>query len=223
MRPTILSFFLLFSLYSFAQDEIFLENPSFEDFPKLGQTPKRWHNCGFSGESEVDIHPVDNGEFQVETCAVDSQTYLGMVTRDNDTWEAVGQRLSDSLKRGKTYSFNIFLAKSNSYLSASALDFSRDLDRIHYINPIILKIWGGDGYCRKLELLAESPLITNTNWLNFNFNIKPETDIKYITFEAFYQTPILFPYCGNILLDGASSFTEIIINDTKKAQPPKGD
>lgn len=216
MRSNLILLLSLVSFCSFAQDEIFLENPSFEDFPRLSKTPEHWYDCGFQGTSPVDIHPVDDCYFGVETCPINGQTYLGMVTRDDETWEAIGQRLSKPLNKGKTYSFNISLARSDTYLSASALNPLSDTTRIHYTIPIILKIWGGNSFCAKAELLAKSPLITDTNWLDFNFIIKPKTTIKYILFEVFYQTPTLFPYCGNILLDNASSFVEITVDNEKK-------
>ena len=61
-----------------------------------------------------------------------------------------------------------------------------------------------DKECSKRELLAESPLIGNTNWEPFAFKFEPKQTHTHITFEAFYKTPVLFPYNGNILVDNAS-------------------
>lgn len=222
MRFT-LSLLILFSFFFCdAQEEIFLKNPSFEGFPKLSHTPSDWFDCGFPGESQVDIHPVPASEFQVNKVAVDGQSYLGMVTRENETWEAIGQRLSQPLIGGKTYSFSINLAQSATYISAiSTPGLSTISQKINFSTPIKLKIWGGHGYCKKEELLAESPLIINTDWQDFSFTFQPKADFSYIVFEAFYKNPTLLPYNGNILLDNASSILEIDNEDFSSADSIK--
>jgi len=215
MRLILFSFCLFFSFSCFAQEEIFLENPSFEDFPKLSHTPKGWYNCGSANESPVDIHPVPDSKFQVNKTAFNGNTYVGMIVRANETTEAIGQRLSQPLKAGKVYSFSIHLARSSTYLSSLSDNKGKKkkaekIKKENFVTPIKLRIWGGDGYCKKVELLAESKLVINTRWLNFNFQFEPKADLKYITFEAFYKTPSPYPYNGNILLDNASSIAEVI-------------
>ncbi len=210
MRITLSFLLLIFFFCANAQEEIFLINPSFEDFPKLSHTPANWYNCGFPGESQVDTHPVPSSEFKVDKTAIDGETYLGMVTRENETWEAVGQRLSQALIGGKTYSFSIHLARSTTYLSASRHQNISDVSKkMNFATPIKLRIWGGNIFCKKVELLAESSLVTDTSWLEFDFVLNPKDDLSYITFEAFYETPAPSPYNGNILLDGASSILEL--------------
>ena len=83
MRIFLFSFLLFLSQHSFAQEEIFLKNPSFEDFPKLSHTPKSWYNCGFVGKSEPDTHPVPNGEFQVDKTPYDCLLYTSPSPRDS--------------------------------------------------------------------------------------------------------------------------------------------
>ncbi|MGK0365812.1 MAG: hypothetical protein ACI85O_002880 [Saprospiraceae bacterium] len=211
MRTTLLVLFLFSSLCCSAQEEIFLENPSFKDFPRLSHTPSHWYDCGFPGESQVNIHPVSESKFSVNSPASHGVSYLGMVTRENETWESIGQRLSQPLIGGKTYSFSIHLAKSATYLSSisSGVTYPIERKKINFATPIILRIWGGRGYCNKEELLAESSLISNTDWQDFFFTLHPKTDFPYITFKAFYELPSSFPYNGNILLDNASSILEI--------------
>jgi hypothetical protein len=206
MRLTLTLLFLSCFFCSYAQEEIILKNPSFEGFPKLSRTPDLWFDCGFPGESQVDIHPVPNSEFQVDKTPIDGDSYLGMITRENETWEAIGQRLSQPLQGGKTYGFSIYLSRSATYISA--LQYSPK-GKLNFATPIKLRIWGGDGYCKKAELLAESPIIINTRWLEFDFKLNPSNDLSYITFEAFYKVPCPFPYNGNILLDNASSIVEL--------------
>lgn len=214
MRLTL--YFLLFSLISvsslIAQNDIastsgdnlerpiVLRNPSFEDFPRLDKTPNGWYDCGFSGETSVDIHPVDGSAFKVTAEAYDGKTYLGMVVRENDTWESVGQRLPRPLKAGNCYEFSAHIARSPLYMSVGR-SVNNLNQEANYATPAKLRIWGGNGYCGKVELLAESATIINTRWLEFNFRFEPKYDLTYISFEVFYKTPSPFPYNGNIILD----------------------
>ncbi len=179
------------------KERIKLSNPSFEDMPRHSQPPIGWYNCGMDGESPPDVQP---GSFEVRQKAVDGMTYLGMVTRDNETWESVGQRLSSSLIGGNCYQFRIFMTYSDEYFSISRTTLKNEF----FIKPVKLRIWAGNGYCDKRELLAESGLVSSTTWEEFTFVLKPKRDYKYIVLEAFYKTPTLFPYNGNILLDHAS-------------------
>ena len=68
-----------------------LKNPSFEDQPAISQVPSGWTPCGFPEETPPDTHP--GNAFGVKMPTNDGKTYLGMVVRDNDTWEGVTQPL----------------------------------------------------------------------------------------------------------------------------------
>lgn len=215
----IFSFLFLLNLSMDAQlpvngsDEqpILLENPSFEDFPKLGRVPYLWYNCGGFGESPVDVHPVPASEFRVDKTAYEGNTYLGMVVRENETWESVSQRLSKPLVNEKCYEFSIHLSRSATYISSLSTSSlaNASQNKVNFATPIKLRIWGGNGHCAKAELLAESSLVINTRWLEFNFRFEPKGNHSYITFEAFYQTPCPFPYNGNILLDNAQPIVPV--------------
>ncbi len=186
-----------------------LTNPSFEDTPAEGTPPSGWLDCGFENESAPDVHP--DFIYRVTKEPYHGNSYLGMVTRDNETWERVSQRLSAPLEAGKCYEFSIYLARSAVYISKSAKARNtehRDVD-VNYTTPIKLRIWGGVGPCARTQLLAESNIIKNTRWLRFDFRFNPDYTLSYITLEAFYNTPVLFPYNGNILLDNASAIVEV--------------
>ena len=175
-----------------------LINPSFEDYPRAERVPHGWRDCGFPGESAPDTHP--SGAFDVIKYPSDGNTYLGMVVRDNDTWERVSQHLSSPIQSGTCYSFSLNLSRSELYVSASRETGTR----ANYVQPIKLVIWGGDGHCAKRERLAESPLVANTSWQPYVFKFEPKLSHTHITLEAFYKTPVLFPYNANILVDNAS-------------------
>jgi outer membrane protein OmpA-like peptidoglycan-associated protein len=192
-----------------------LDNPSFEDFPRAGLPPNGWFNCGFASETPPDIQP---GQFNVVKSAHQGGTYLGMVVRDNQTWEAVGQRLKSPLVKGQCYSFSIYLCRSELYLSASKLSNKA----INYTTPVILRVWGGGGYCDKQEMLFETTPVSNTQWQEYKMKLSPNMNHQYIMLEAFYKVPTIVPYCGNLMVDDASDIVAIPCkNEIAAAKPPK--
>jgi len=202
--------FLCFSIgYTIGQDGVItLINPGFEDFPRQGKPPKGWQDCGFEGETPPDVQPSDlisASYFEVSKAAFEGNTYLGMVVRDNDTWERVSQRLSSPLEAGQCYEFSLHLCRSELYVSQSRKTY----EETNYTTPAKLRIWGGSGHCSKRELLAETSQVNNTRWLEYNFKFEPKSTHTYIMLEAFYNTPILFPYNGNVLIDNASPIVQV--------------
>ena len=188
---------------------IYLQNPSFEGTPKEGSLndimPDGWYDCGFPLESSPDVHPTKNSAFGVNTRPAHGKTYLGMVVRDNETWERVSQRLSSPLLEGVEYEFRISLARSLTYESLS----KTSKITVNFATPCILRLWGGNSVCARDELLAESDPVINSHWLDNLFVLKPTSDHDYLIIEAFYRTPTPFPYNGNILLDNASEIVPV--------------
>lgn len=208
-------FLLLFSIVQLnAQyDQIPLVNPSFEGSPAAGGVGSRfnlagWFDCApyyFKNQTPPDIQPGTTEFFEVSTQANEGGTYLGMVTRQNETWELVSQRLLSPLEGGKCYQFQIDLARSDTYLSPLPNNFERDTSKKYNFNkPIVLRIWGGRNVYEKRELLAESPIISHMEWRTYSFEFNVKRDHDYLILEAFYKTPTLLPYNGNVLLDNAS-------------------
>ena len=185
-----------------AQGSIILKTASFEDFPRPGTTPKDWYDCGMAGETPPDIQP--NGAFQVTTKAQQGNTYLGLVTRANETWEGVSQKLSRNMESGKCYDFNLWLARAPNYVSLS--NFSGKLE--NYNQPIKLIIYGGNSQCDKREKLAETGAIDHTTWKNYSFKLQPKGTYSYFFIEAYYVRTLV-PYNGNILIDNLSPLEEV--------------
>lgn len=207
-----ISLILSFTLYADAQkDEIFLNNASFEEIPHKGGSEfdlgiRGWYDCGelqFPRETSPDIHPIN--AWEVTMPSSEGSTYLGMVVRDNDSWESISQRLKVPMEQGKCYRFSIDLARSSYYISASRI--TRQIE--NYTEPAVLRIWGGTGVCGRHELLGESSKVSNTQWERYDFEFEPGRDMNYFTLEAFYEVPVLIPYNGHILLDNASSIVQI--------------
>lgn len=189
-------------LFGQEEMEIKLNNPSFEDIPRHSITPRGWWDCGFPQESPPDVQPSG---FKVTKKAQEGNTYLGLVVRDNDTWEAVGQRLSAPMVQGQCYEFSIFMSRSDLYISQS----QNTQGEANFTTPAKLRIYGGNSYCDKQYLLAESNLVTSPRWIQYTFKLEPIADYTHIVLEAFYKTPTVFTYNGHILLDNASSLALI--------------
>ncbi len=196
---------LLFGIKSIiSQDIIVLKNPSFED--PLGQldNSSEWTDCGFEDESPPDIQP--SGMWMPHPIAAfDGMTYLGMVTRDNETWESVGQKLSKPIKQGEHYLFSLHLAKSNEYISGSRI---RNVGKVTYNTPLIINIWGGREKCDFADLLASSPVVDHTDWKKYDFIFVPDEDWDHLIIEAYYSDDSLDPSLGNILVDNCSSIVK---------------
>jgi len=211
--------FTLFAISSFSQGNIELINGSFEGKPRKGvldfgyytPLPSGWYDCGvinFPRETPPDIHP--NNYWENTTKPYDGDTYLGMVVRNNETWESVSQRLDSILRKDICYDFTVNLTRSRNYWSSTREDPTKEYN---YRTPAVLRIWGGTGYCDKTQLLGESAPVDHDTWKTYKFTVKPKTNYRYITLEAFYKTPTLEPYNGHILIDNFSTFIAYNCNE----------
>ncbi|WP_116126648.1 OmpA family protein [Lewinella sp. IMCC34183] len=219
MHNFFLTILTILSAALVAQTEgtILLTNPSFEDMPRVGAVPKGWSDCGFPGETPVDIQPDPLRTFKVEKQAQHQYTYLGMVTRDNDTWERVSQRMSGPMVAGQCYEFSVRLARSERYLSRSRVTDSDD----NYDTPILLRVRGSYGICDEGEVLGQSPLVTSQTWREYRIKLEPQEPYTHIMLEAYYKTPIFFPYNGNILLDNVQPLTPVACDQDLWEETPE--
>ena len=181
-----------------AQKTIRLANPSFEDAPGHMKVPAGWSDCGHRNESPPDVQP---GQYDVETPAEHGRTYLGLVVRDNNTWEAVAQHLMNPLEAGAQYSLQLSLARSDKLSS-----MSRRTDELaNYNTPARLIVWGGTGLCETKEILFETPLIEHTDWQSYTLALNPkEGSYTHVMFQAYYETQVEEAYNGNLLIDNCS-------------------
>ena len=229
MTGIILAVCLVFPNWGMSQDleVIELRNPSFEGIPRIGNVgsslPSGWADCGKFKEKETapDIHDGKDPAnfFQVSQKPFDGRTYLGMVVREkNESYEAVGQLLRKPIKAGKKYKFGLHLAQSPNYIS---LVSSADTTKFNHDGPVRVRIWGGSNFCKKDELLSESGTITNKEWKAYEFEMSPKMTHNFILIEAFWKTPSLFPYRGNVLVDNATPIYEISQEtEIAKVEPP---
>ena len=167
--------------FSLSAQIIELFNPSFEDTPQDATMPQGWTGC--KEGTTPDILP---GFWGVYTPPSDGQTYVGLITRHNSTWESIGQRLTAPLIKGTCYDWYIDLAHSDTYSG--------------YNGPIKLRVWISKLKCQKDQLIYESPLIDHLEWKSYRIKFTPNDEYRYILLEAYYSDQP-FQYQGNVLID----------------------
>lgn len=206
-------------------DTIQLSNPSLEGVPHQGgeremqilngmpamatKGIRYWQDCGqlnFQSETPPDLHGTNTGFFNHYGKPSHGSSFVGMVSRSNDTYESISQKLTAPLQADQCYEMSMDLMRSDSYLSAT----KEDEDKLYnYSKPIILYLYGGTGLCGDQELLAQSPYVKNTDWKTYTLSFKPTRKYKFITIEVSYKRPTLNPYNGNILVDNLQPIIQV--------------
>lgn len=181
----ILGFLFTSGLAMGQTDVLYFTNGSFEGEMQDAVVPAGWNACEMG--TTPDILP---GSWGVYLEPSDGDTYVGLITRGDGSWESIGQRLSHSLKEEECYKFKVDLARSRTYAD--------------YNQPVQLKIWGGSHRCDKAQLLFSSGVVNHTYWKTYEVKFKVKVPINYIIFEAYFENDDKIVR-GNILLDNLSS------------------
>ena len=209
-----------------SQDTIYLTNPSFEDKPRKGGQfvipIKGWYDCGlnlFPDESPPDIHPTPDYAWDVDKKAKDGSTYLGLVTRYSATYESLSQPLKQIPEPGKCYVLSVYLSVYEIYNSPTrrSTQIRNSNNRIpghtssteNFANPVELRIWAGDEFCKKEQFIGRSGAIGNHDWRYYKFEFSPEKPFSYITIEAYFIPGTTEAYNGHILVDGFSPIIQV--------------
>ncbi len=166
------------------QHILYFTNGSFEGERQDAVVPSGWNACELG--TTPDILPGFWGVYQE---ASDGDTYVGLITRGDGSWESIGQRLSHSLKLLECYKFTVDLAQSKTYAD--------------YNEPVRLMIWGGSGRCNKEQLLFQSKKIDHNYWKTYEVKFNVKVPINYIIFEAYFEEKGKVVR-GNILIDNLS-------------------
>ena len=167
-----------------AQKMIHFSNPSFEGEPADAIVPVGWLPCETG--TTPDILP---GFWGVYREASEGDTFLGLITRADGTWESITQRLDQTLEKDGCFKFTLDLARSPTYNQ--------------YNRPIKLRVWGSTYKCEKSQLLLETDFVDHAFWKPYEVNFYAKKPLNYIIFEAFYEEgPFRHP--GNILIDNLS-------------------
>lgn len=186
----ILILFLLFPVLASAQ---YLTNPSFEGPPGLALTPPDW--TPFTALSTPDTEPLNCDDFM----ASDGDTYITLVAHGSESavpglMENCQAALNQPLLEGSCYTLSMDLASRD-----DLGHYNWGEGFILYSATVTLKVFGSNSSSEKGSLLAETDPLTNVNWENTSFTIKPESDINYLLLEVtFVETG---SQNGNILID----------------------
>lgn len=184
------------------EDVIYLKNPSFEVAQSQESVmPSGWINMGDVMETPPDVQP---GLFEVKLAPQDGLNYMGLVVRENNTVETIAQRLNGVLKKGTAYSFSVYLTRSSEYTSMTKLRQTA----VNFNAPTVLKIWGYNGAGQK-ELLAETSAVTESQWLKYDFILRPTvTDFDELRLMAYYALGSNKTN-GNLLIDNCSEILKL--------------
>ncbi len=161
-----------------------LVNPSFEGAASDATLPLGWVTS--TKACTPDILPGYWGVYQE---AEEGDTYLGLITRPDGSWEAIAQALPRTLYQGECYRFSVALAHSRTYSG--------------YNGALKLRVYGGKHRQDRSYLLYESSLVDHSFWKTYLLQFTLAKDIRYLIFEAYHKDPP-FSYSGNILLDNIS-------------------
>lgn len=161
-----------------------LSNSSFEDEPADATIPHGWFAC--TAGTTPDILP---GYWGVYDDANDGDTFVGLITRSDGSWESIGQRFQTPLEKNTCYKFSIDLANSQGYSG--------------FNKAVKLRAWIGKDKCSRDQMIFESPFVDHEDWNNYIIEFNTEKKAKYLILEAFYSDS-KFSHKGNILLDNIS-------------------
>lgn len=178
-----ISIIFIFITYT-AHGQVLIDNTSLEGTPADATMPAGWF-AGTKGTTP-DILP---GYWGVYTEPEDGDSYVGMITREDGSYESISQRLTGKLIEGSCYSMSLYLAYSDNYTG--------------YNNPIHLRVWMSDIKNERQQLIYTSPLIKSEDWKKYNFDFTPESDKYYIILEAHISDEPK-AHKGNILIDKIS-------------------
>lgn len=179
-------FFLLYLVANQSFGQLIFKNPSLEGEPGDGKLPKGWETCNLR-ESTPDILP---GTWDVYNKPVDGITYIGLITRTDNTWETIAQQMNAPVEKDQCYEFSLSLSCAATYAN--------------YNNPVRLRVWGGNSPCEKKELLYITETVAHREWKKYTVYLIPNDTYKYLIFEPHYREGTIMPYQGNILIDNIS-------------------
>ena len=184
-------FLLAFGCAAITSAQIRLDNASFEGEPQDATVPVGWFPC--APGTTPDILP---GYWGVYNDASEGETYIGLITRRDGSFESIGQRLATPLARKECYTFTIDLAHSDTYSG--------------YDGTLSLRIWGGNEKCDLDQLLWKTAApIADEDWTTFSIQFVPRQQINYLVIEAFHREEPT-PYEGNILVDNISTIKKCV-------------
>lgn len=187
----------------FGQNPINIPNSSF-DVASAATLPVQpnvpfWRGCVFEGmenESPPDHFSGLNERFNIRQIPFHGNAYLSMVTRENGTWEAVSEKLDQPLLKDQCYRMVIYLSHEPEMLSPHG---SSNGEPRNFGNPVILRIWGANTFCRQENLLMQVPPVSHEEWRKYKLLFRAPEKITHLMLEVNYVGQ--YQYFGSMLLD----------------------
>lgn len=182
---------------SSAQVVMTLINPSFEGIALIGESSKRMKSplegwqvwCLFESKSTPDIHGHFTNFWNTGTQPFHGETFVGLVAREDSTWECLGQYLEEPLQAEGTYALSITVCQDPGFLG--------------FMNPTVIRIWGTNEEYGFEELLATSEPVINPKWKEYTFDLLPSKSYQYLIIQAYYPADSIVPTSGHVLIDNA--------------------
>lgn len=174
---------ILLAAFGKVSAQAYLTNASIEDLPADATMPTGWFAA--SEGTTPDILP---GYWGVYLEPEDGESYVGLISRSDDSYESMSQRLKQPLDEGTCYSMGLYLAHSDNYTG--------------YNEPLKARIWIADKKNKRTQLIYESSTLDDEEWQYHKFNFTPEKEMKYLIIEAYNHNDKAVK--GNILIDGIS-------------------
>ena len=161
-----------------------------------------------------DILPHPMG-WKVEHEAIEGNTYLSLVVRNDGSYEVLGQYFESPLEEGKCYEVNVQLAYSRTFVSDKD-PFESMREQAYrfeqaYDTPAVFQILGRNAEDDEV-LLAETPPVDHEDWMGYDLFIYADQPYEYMVIRAYFDgDPDRWEpyYFGHILLDDLSDVFEV--------------
>lgn len=188
------SLFISFAAATFAQQQMCFINPSVEGPSQPHVVPAPWQACYGS----PDTQPGQWGITQAPSNGNSYVSFLQSGWASNGYCEGMTQQLTPAMTSGTAYSFQVDLAHTNIYNTASPNGCYSSC-----------AVWGGNSPCAQTQLLWTSGTFMHTNWQTYTVSFTPTGNWSYISFCPYYVTT-----CGstgfdyiNLMLDNITCVT----------------
>jgi hypothetical protein len=198
------------SSHHFLKDSTFelyteILNPSFEEtfFRKyenlieIHDSVIHWKQFPYPNQTPVTVQVDGHQGFDATTEAYHGEVHLNMVTRADQTYEIIAQKLGNPLQPDKTYYLAIKACLSPNLKSAS---LESDIP-LSFKRPVVLKILGVRKMHHELQTLAITPPIRNIEWKEFLIEFTPKTKVRYLFIHSGFDPLANEAYYGNVSID----------------------
>ncbi len=147
------------------------QNPSVEGPSQAHVVPAPWQACYGS----PDTQPGQWGITQAPSNGNSYVSFLHSGNSSNGYNEGMTQLLVPCMVAGQTYTFNVDLAHTNTYNTASPGNCYSSLI-----------VYGGATACAQTQVLWTSGAFTHTNWQTYTVTFTPTGNWCYLSFSPYY-------------------------------------